>query len=133
MAGSASCRGEGASCSGKPLPVGAYTVGSSPPILAPPPPGSAPPRRSAAALRVPGSAASRCDSTHQQLVFSQNDIDPISNNCFSMPSNTYHIPSVGKYRLHSSPVTCLTITDDQLIVGGSTFGNVAIANQTFVM
>ncbi|WVZ53830.1 hypothetical protein U9M48_004720 [Paspalum notatum var. saurae] len=34
------------------------------------------------------------------------------------------------YRLHSSPVTCLTITDDQLIVGGSTFGNVAIADQT---
>lgn len=34
------------------------------------------------------------------------------------------------YRLHSSPVTCLTITDDQLVVGGSTFGNVAIADQT---
>ncbi|XP_062197359.1 F-box/WD-40 repeat-containing protein At3g52030-like [Phragmites australis] len=34
------------------------------------------------------------------------------------------------YQLHSSPVTCLTITDDQLIVGGSTFGNVAIADQT---
>ncbi|PAN41547.1 hypothetical protein PAHAL_8G051900 [Panicum hallii] len=34
------------------------------------------------------------------------------------------------YRLHSSPVTCLTITDDQLILGGSTFGNVAIADQT---
>ncbi|ONM19515.1 F-box/WD-40 repeat-containing protein [Zea mays] len=34
------------------------------------------------------------------------------------------------YRLHSSPVTCLMITDDQLIVGGSTFGNVAIADQT---
>ncbi|OEL17520.1 F-box/WD-40 repeat-containing protein [Dichanthelium oligosanthes] len=34
------------------------------------------------------------------------------------------------YRLHSSPVTCLTITDDQLIIGGSTFGNVAIADQT---
>jgi hypothetical protein len=35
-----------------------------------------------------------------------------------------------QYRLHSSPVTCLTITDDQLILGGSTFGNVAIADQT---
>ncbi|KAL6870828.1 hypothetical protein ACP4OV_014676 [Aristida adscensionis] len=34
------------------------------------------------------------------------------------------------YRLHSSPVTCLTISDDQLIVGGSTFGNIAIADQT---
>ncbi|RLM69650.1 F-box/WD-40 repeat-containing protein [Panicum miliaceum] len=34
------------------------------------------------------------------------------------------------YRLHSSPVTCLTITDDQLILGGSTFGNIAIADQT---
>jgi hypothetical protein len=33
------------------------------------------------------------------------------------------------YRLHSSPVTCLTITDD-LIVGGSTFGTIAIADQT---
>ncbi|CAO2143499.1 unnamed protein product [Urochloa humidicola] len=33
------------------------------------------------------------------------------------------------YRLHSSPVTCLTITDDQLILGGSTFGNIAIADQ----
>ncbi|CAD6257878.1 unnamed protein product [Miscanthus lutarioriparius] len=30
------------------------------------------------------------------------------------------------YRLHSSPVTCLALTDDQLIVGGSTFGTVAI-------
>lgn len=34
------------------------------------------------------------------------------------------------YRLHSSPVTCLALTDDQLIVGGSTFGTVAIADQT---
>ena len=34
------------------------------------------------------------------------------------------------YRLHPSPVTCLAVTDDQLIVGGSTFGNVAIADQT---
>lgn len=34
------------------------------------------------------------------------------------------------YRLHSSPLTCLTITDDQLIAAGSTFGNVAIADQT---
>ncbi|KAF8730959.1 hypothetical protein HU200_016834 [Digitaria exilis] len=34
------------------------------------------------------------------------------------------------YRLHSSPVTCLTITDDQMILGGSTFGNIAIADQT---
>lgn len=34
------------------------------------------------------------------------------------------------YRLHPSPVTCLALTDDQLIVGGSTFGNVAIADQT---
>uniref|UniRef100_A0A0D9XPQ8 Uncharacterized protein n=1 Tax=Leersia perrieri TaxID=77586 RepID=A0A0D9XPQ8_9ORYZ len=33
------------------------------------------------------------------------------------------------YRLHSSPLTCLTITDDQLIAAGSTFGNVAIADQ----
>ncbi|XP_066339434.1 F-box/WD-40 repeat-containing protein At3g52030-like isoform X2 [Miscanthus floridulus] len=33
-------------------------------------------------------------------------------------------------RLHSSPVTCLALTDDQLIVGGSTFGTVAIADQT---
>lgn len=35
-----------------------------------------------------------------------------------------------QYRLHSSPVTCLTITDDQMILGGSTFGNIAIADQT---
>ncbi|VAH94020.1 unnamed protein product [Triticum turgidum subsp. durum] len=34
------------------------------------------------------------------------------------------------HRLHPSPVTCLAVTDDQLIVGGSTFGNVAIADQT---
>uniref|UniRef100_A0A0E0MD66 F-box domain-containing protein n=1 Tax=Oryza punctata TaxID=4537 RepID=A0A0E0MD66_ORYPU len=34
------------------------------------------------------------------------------------------------YRLHSSPLTCLTITDNQLIAAGSTFGNVAIADQT---
>ncbi|KAF0894564.1 hypothetical protein E2562_001866 [Oryza meyeriana var. granulata] len=33
------------------------------------------------------------------------------------------------FRLHSSPLTCLTITDDQLIAAGSTFGNVAIADQ----
>lgn len=38
----------------------------------------------------------------------------------------YHM----QYRLHSSPVTCLTVTDDHLIVGGSTFGNIAIADQT---
>ena len=34
------------------------------------------------------------------------------------------------YRLHPSPVTCLAVTDDQLIIGGSTFGNVAIADHT---
>ncbi|GJN28673.1 hypothetical protein PR202_gb16828 [Eleusine coracana subsp. coracana] len=34
------------------------------------------------------------------------------------------------FRLYSSPVTCLTVTDDQLIVGGSTFGNISIADQT---
>lgn len=34
------------------------------------------------------------------------------------------------HRLHPSPVTCLAITDDQLIIGGSTFGSVAIADHT---
>ncbi|KAJ8458114.1 hypothetical protein OPV22_031040 [Ensete ventricosum] len=31
-------------------------------------------------------------------------------------------------RMHSGPVTCLTLTDDQLVLGGSTFGNMAIAD-----
>ncbi|XP_065022192.1 F-box/WD-40 repeat-containing protein At3g52030-like isoform X2 [Musa acuminata AAA Group] len=31
-------------------------------------------------------------------------------------------------RMHSGPVTCLTLTDDQLVIGGSTFGNIAIAD-----
>ena len=34
------------------------------------------------------------------------------------------------YRLHPSPVTCLALTDDQLIIAGSTLGNVAIADHT---
>ncbi|KAM0842735.1 hypothetical protein ACQ4PT_058180 [Festuca glaucescens] len=34
------------------------------------------------------------------------------------------------HRLHPSPVTCLALTDDQLIIGGSTFGSVAIADHT---
>ncbi|WVZ51536.1 hypothetical protein U9M48_002673 [Paspalum notatum var. saurae] len=125
MARSASCRG-GASCSGKPLPVGASTVGSSPPILAPPPPGSAPPRRSAAALRVPGSAASRCDTTHQQLVALSHAIKSIK--------VLLRCPS--PFRLFSgihASKTAFIIFVGQLIVGGLTFGNVAIANQTFVM
>ncbi|XP_072950548.1 F-box/WD-40 repeat-containing protein At3g52030-like isoform X2 [Typha angustifolia] len=33
-------------------------------------------------------------------------------------------------RLQSGPVTCLTITDDQLIVGGSSFGTIAVADLT---
>lgn len=32
------------------------------------------------------------------------------------------------YRLQSGPLSCLTITPDQLIAGGSTFGSVAIAD-----
>jgi hypothetical protein len=31
-------------------------------------------------------------------------------------------------RLQSGPLSCLTITQDQLIAGGSTFGSVAIAD-----
>nr|CAD1820107.1 unnamed protein product [Ananas comosus var. bracteatus] len=33
-------------------------------------------------------------------------------------------------RLQNGPVTCLTITDEQLIVGGSTFGTIAVADLT---
>ncbi|CAM0874701.1 unnamed protein product [Alopecurus aequalis] len=42
----------------------------------------------------------------------------------------YSRSSSSIHRLHPSPVTCLAITDDQLIIGGSTFGNVAIADHT---
>ncbi|XP_042436669.1 F-box/WD-40 repeat-containing protein At3g52030-like isoform X1 [Zingiber officinale] len=34
------------------------------------------------------------------------------------------------FRVHSGPVTCLALTDDQLIIGGSTFGNIAVVDLT---
>ncbi|XP_074567882.1 F-box/WD-40 repeat-containing protein At3g52030 [Curcuma longa] len=34
------------------------------------------------------------------------------------------------FRVHSGPVTCLALTDDQLILGGSTFGNIAVVDLT---
>ncbi|WOL11338.1 F-box/WD-40 repeat-containing protein [Canna indica] len=31
-------------------------------------------------------------------------------------------------RMHAGPVSCIALTDDQLVLGGSTFGNIAVAD-----
>ena len=31
-------------------------------------------------------------------------------------------------RMHSGPVTCLSITDEELLIGGSSYGSISIAD-----